>query len=999
MRKKFYLSVVGLLLVLFSYSFAQIPVQPSPLAGKEYVENQLIIKFKPGADENQKKAITNSLNSVALKKFSIIGAELVQISGMTVEQAINLLKEDPRIEYAEPNYIVHITAVPNDTYFDLLWGMHNTGQTWGKPDADIDAVQAWEISTGDTVIVGVIDTGVDTAHVDLAANIWTNPGEIPDNSIDDDSNGYVDDMHGWDFVNDDNGPVDDIFHGTHMAGTIAAVGNNGIGVTGVCWSAKIMALKIFDSGGYGSVSDAILALEYTIKMGAKLTNNSYGFSGFSQAHKNAIDSSGAHGMLFVTVAGNFSVNDDVTPLYPGSYDCDNIIAVAATDDNDNLATFSSYGPTTVDLAAPGDGILSTIPPALGWGAYQLGKGTSCATSHVSGTVALTWSKYPTLTRFQVKERIMNSVDPLPSLAGKCVTGGRLNAYRAIAELDSIPPSAITDLAVIQTGGQKIILTWTASGDDHSTGTAYYNDARYSFSPIDSGNFNLATQVIGLSEPKPGGLPETLTVAGLNFSTPHYFAVKAFDEWNQSSMVSNSPLGITLGPPDIAFSPGSLTDSLFPNDTSSKILTINNNGLSDLSLNIFSDKTPSLLTLSRRRIPELKIDPSRIRTDFSGISGSIPGNRPVPRTIRPEDVVKVYIPSKSAPSNALSNIAVLGADGYFNYLDDVAQYLVNSGRFASVTTMSGYWFTPTLSELQMFDGVLVFEMFDALLVFKWFNWDNPEAIGNVLADFVDNGGRLMAAAAENATAGGYEITGRFDAQNYWLISPNGSDFAGPNPMGTVFHPEHPVMSGVSSVVSGVKLGSSAVVSPGTVRLADFTDGTPLIVVREQNGNRRVDISFPAITQRVSPQNGVDTTSDAELLIVNALDWLTNYWLSADPRTLVIPAGNNSNISVALDASNLENPEYEAELVLASNDPDENPVRVPVTLKVAGRGDPNADFRVNVSDVIYLVNYFFKGGPAPIPGLFAADVNCDGLRNVSDVIRLVNYLFKGGAKLGC
>jgi hypothetical protein len=151
--------------------------------------------------------------------------------------------------------------------------------------------------------------------------------------------------------------------------------------------------------------------------------------------------------------------------------------------------------------------------------------------------------------------------------------------------------------------------------------------------------------------------------------------------------------------------------------------------------------------------------------------------------------------------------------------------------------------------------------------------------------------------------------------------------------------------------------------------------------------------------VNPQYGIDTTSDAELLIVNALDWLTDYWLSATPRTLVIPAGNNSNISVAFDATNLENPEYEAELVLSSNDPDENPVRVPVTLRVAGRGDPNADFAVDVSDVIYLVNYFFKFGPAPIPGLFAADVNCDGLRNVTDVVRLVSYLFKGGLKPGC
>jgi len=849
MRKKFSLLVMGLVLVLFSYSFAQIPIQQSPRAGVDYVADQLIIKFKSQIEEGQKKAVTNSLNSVTLKKFSIIGAELVQISGITVEDAINLLKDDPHIEYAEPNYIGHVAVTPNDPYFNSLWGMRNTGQDWGTPDADIDAEKAWDISTGDSVIVGVMDSGVDTSHIDLMGNIWTNPGEIPNNGIDDDGNGCVDDVHGWDFVNNNNDPNDIDGHGSHVSGTIAAKGNNGIGVVGVCWSAKIMALKICESGSC-YYSSAISALEYATEMGAKLTSNSWGGTTYSTALKNAIDSTGAHGMLCIAAAHNQGRNNDVTPIYPASYNLNNIIAVAATDHNDSLANEatwgSNWGLTSVDLAAPGVNILSTVPPVVYGSDYAYFSGTSMATPHVSGTAALIWSKYPTLTHLQVKERIMNSVDPLPSLAGKCVTGGRLNAYRAIAEPDSIPPSPVTDLAVIQTGGEKITLSWTATGDDSSTGRAYYYDVRYSFSSIDSSNFNLATQVIGEPEPKSAGSPETLLVTGLNFNTPYYFAVKAFDEWNHPSGVSNSPLGITLGPPDIAFTPGSLIDSLFPNDTSTKILTVNNTGLSDLSMKIFIDKTPSLFTLSRRRIPELKIDPSRIRTDFSGSSGSISGDRPVARTVKPEDVVKIYISTKSAPSNATSNIAVLGADAFvdeFSLNNNVAQYLVSSGRFASVTTLDGCYFTPTLSELQMFDGVLVF---------GWYNWDNPTAIGNVLADFVDNGGRLMVAVAANATGGDWQIKGRFNTQNYWLISPNGGDFAGPYLMGTVHHPEHPIMSGVSSVVSGCKFSSSATVSPGTVRLADFTDGTPLLVIKEQIGNRRVDISFPVITKRVNPQ---------------------------------------------------------------------------------------------------------------------------------------------------
>ena len=211
------------------------------------------------------------------------------------------------------------------------------------------------------VLVGVIDTGVDYNHPDLAANIWTNPGEIAGNGIDDDGNGYIDDVHGYDFVNNDGDPMDDNGHGTHFSGTIGGVGNNGIGVAGVNWNVKIMALKFLDSGGSGSTANAVAGVQYATMMGVDVTSNSWGGGGFSQALYDAIDAAGAANIAFVAAAGNNGANNDTSPAYPAAYDLPNIISVAATDDNDELASFSNYGAASVDLGAPGVDILSTLP--------------------------------------------------------------------------------------------------------------------------------------------------------------------------------------------------------------------------------------------------------------------------------------------------------------------------------------------------------------------------------------------------------------------------------------------------------------------------------------------------------------------------------------------------------------------------------------------------------------------------------------------------------------
>jgi subtilisin family serine protease/glutamine cyclotransferase len=411
----------------------------------ETASNQWIVQLTPdaaslaGSVSGVESILeTNAIDVRVVRGLGMVGMVTIEVqAGADLEAVEDWLSSNTAVAYFEPNAIVTASVVPNDPSFNQLWGMNNTGQTGGKVDADIDAPEAWDVAKGSSsIVVGIIDTGVDYTHPDLAANIWTNPGEIAGNGIDDDHNGFVDDVHGYDFVNNDGDPMDDHYHGTHVAGTIAAVGNNGVGVAGVNWSSSIMALKFLDSQGGGTNDNAVRAVNYATMMrttygvNIRVTNNSWGGGTYSSALYNAIAANRDAGILFVAAAGNDSVNNDSSPHYPSNYDLDNIIAVAATDSNDSLASFSCYGPTSVDLAAPGVNIYSTSPG----NSYRTLSGTSMATPHVTGTVALAWSTSPNATAAQVRNAILAGVDPIASLTGKMVTGGRLNALGAINKL-------------------------------------------------------------------------------------------------------------------------------------------------------------------------------------------------------------------------------------------------------------------------------------------------------------------------------------------------------------------------------------------------------------------------------------------------------------------------------------------------------------------------------------------------------------------------------------
>ncbi|MEI6536748.1 MAG: S8 family serine peptidase, partial [Verrucomicrobiaceae bacterium] len=312
------------------------------------------------------------------------------------------------------------------------WDLHNTGQNGGTPGADIHAPEAWSVSTGSaSVIVAVIDTGMDLTHPDLVANLWTNPNETgggnDSDGLDNDHNGYIDDEHGWNFYDKNANPLDDNGHGSHTSGTVGAVGNNGKGISGVNQTVRIMPLKFLNANGSGTNSDAIEAINYATANQAFVTSNSWGGSGYSQGMFDAISTANAAGVGFIAAAGNSGISNDKYPDYPASFNVDNIISVAATDNTDTLAWFSNFGQATVHLAAPGVNTYSTYKN----GGYTAMSGTSMATPHVSGAAALLKAANSALSFAQIKAMLVSQCDPQPSLAGKVASGGRLNVARSL----------------------------------------------------------------------------------------------------------------------------------------------------------------------------------------------------------------------------------------------------------------------------------------------------------------------------------------------------------------------------------------------------------------------------------------------------------------------------------------------------------------------------------------------------------------------------------------
>jgi subtilisin family serine protease len=452
------------------------------LDGREVHPTRVMAKFKAGANK-AKLAAAAAVDVDVTRTFSNIPRlAVVQVSKAAAAQAvaasggdaaaaladtIQRLKASGMFEYVEPDYVDHISATPSDRRFvdGTLWGLRNQGQQGGRLGADINVVPAWDITTGDTnLIVAVLDTGINYTHVDLAPQMWRNPTEIPGNNVDDDGDGYVDNVYGINAIADNGDPRDDNGHGSHCAGTIGAAANGGGEHVGVIWKVQLMALKCFTAEGFGFTSDEVQCLNFALQRNVKLSSNSWGGRNPAQALFDAIAAARQQGHLFIAAAGNDGVDNDLDPHYPSSFDLDNIISVAALDRFDRLADFSNYGLKGVDIGAPGVEIFSC------WigsdNAYNIIDGTSMATPHVAGGAALAWSLDLTADYSQVRDRILLKAKPIPALAGKTTTGGRLDVANSmsgivdgILELSLIPPSG----SYFGTGVQTNIIVRVTDG--------------------------------------------------------------------------------------------------------------------------------------------------------------------------------------------------------------------------------------------------------------------------------------------------------------------------------------------------------------------------------------------------------------------------------------------------------------------------------------------------------------------------------------------------------
>jgi hypothetical protein len=416
------------------------PAAPSADPGAEALGDLdaegVIVAYEPGTARAERAAIRDRHDLDAAQALPLRRAEVVEIPARRNPGAVvSDLEADPRVAYAEPNYVVTaFDLIPDDPRFPDEWALDN------DLDTDIDAPEAWDHTQGSAdVTVAVVDSGVAYDHPDLAPNLWVNTSETVETpegrGVDDDANGYVDDSIGWDWVEDDGIPTDPHGHGTHVAGTIGARGNDGFGVAGVSWDVGLMPLRALDSTGSGTIADVASAFTYAGEMGADIVNASLGGAGYSNTLRAAIER--APGTLFVVAAGNSSSDNDTTPSYPCNYGSSNLICVAATDQAGELAWFSNYGATKVDLAAPGAAILSTKPGS----AFTTSSGTSMATPHVSGVAALLLAHRPSATVADTTAALLGAVDPAASLRGKTVTGGRLNAWRALDPVAGTDPQA------------------------------------------------------------------------------------------------------------------------------------------------------------------------------------------------------------------------------------------------------------------------------------------------------------------------------------------------------------------------------------------------------------------------------------------------------------------------------------------------------------------------------------------------------------------------------
>ncbi len=551
-----------------------IVVEPRPT---HEARHEILVRFL--ASPAERSQILQDVGGAIVAAESRAGWSLIRVAGDDLDRIVQRLQADPRIEHAEPNRMIRLQSIPDDPLFDEQWPLRNVGQSGGTPGADLRAGLAWDRTVGARqIVVALIDSGVDADHPDLAANLFTNPGEIAGNGLDDDANGYVDDVHGWDFINDIPETHDDSGHGTHQAGIVGAVGNNQTGIAGVAWQVSLLPLKFANAGGFGATIDAVASIDYAIEIGADVILAGWGGNDFSVAIYEAVMRADDAGIPFVTVAGNANParNLDDVPFYPAAFDLGNVITVAATDDDDALWRFSNFSTRHVDLAAPGVQILSTHRG----GGYDVRSGTSAAAAHVAGALVLLQDRFPGLDLEETKQRLLDQAQLLGTLDGLVAGSRRLDLFLPVAEIDDLAPGAVDDLTVVATESSRLQLEWTAPGDDGAEGTAAGYELRYSTAPITAETFADAVAVPDPPAPLPAGERQGVEVTGLQHSTTYFVALRAFDEHGNGSPISNVVQGVTIGPADVRLVPEQVFVSLDAGTIVARDVTIVNEGVGE-----------------------------------------------------------------------------------------------------------------------------------------------------------------------------------------------------------------------------------------------------------------------------------------------------------------------------------------------------------------------------------------------------------------------------------
>jgi subtilisin family serine protease len=523
----------------------------------EEAEERLLVKFAAGVDAEQREAVVARIGGRRLIEYGLVPGLTAVSKGnrtMSLGQAMQVLGEEGGVEYVEPDYTVEMLATPNDPSYASQWGMVN-----------ILAPAAWDVVRGAPgVLVAVLDSGVDFTHPDLAGNCWVNPREIDSNKADDDRDGFVDDLRGWDFVNKDNVPYDPQGHGTHVAGVIGATGNNGMGVVGVCWNVKVLPVKVLDDKGFGPISAVIAGLNYAVARGARVANASWGTTNYSKALYDAIASARTYGTLVVAAAGNggsdaIGDNNDVLPYYPASYNLDNMIAVAAIDNTGKKTVFSNYGVNSVDLGAPGKGIYSTYPN----NSYMSADGTSTAAPHVAGTAALVWAAHPEWNQpadyLKVREQILVTARSISSLSNKTVTGGTLDAGSAVTR--ALYPLATPTGLVGTVSSNSVALVWADTGTEWQ-----YNLER----SVDGGSSWASVASLRLNT-------QEYTDTGLQAAKAYQYRLQGANSWGVSSYSAVLTVTTTGGPPKMHVESLTVTLSTTGNKTTGKATVEIENG--------------------------------------------------------------------------------------------------------------------------------------------------------------------------------------------------------------------------------------------------------------------------------------------------------------------------------------------------------------------------------------------------------------------------------------